>query len=331
MKAAIVPQYGTPDVIKIEDRPIPKPSSKEVLVQIHASVVTTGDWRLRAAAYPRGLKLVGRMVSGIFKPRNEIPGVTYSGVVVAAGSYVTRFAKGDPVFGVANKGGHAEYIAVADDSAIAAKPAEIDFAQAAALPFGAATAYHFLKRMGRVQPGERVMVTGASGGVGHLAVQMAKALGAEVTGVASARNDTFVKELGADHTLAYETADLLSQGLVYDAVFDTIGLFDFAKARKLLRKGGRLLVAEGAWRELFQMMVPWRRKGHRVKFGVSEPNATELEELAAMAKKGLLRPVIEARFPLDEISEAHRAVEMRRRRGVIALEMRGQEPFSVAA
>jgi len=331
MKAAIVPQYGTPDVIKIEDRPIPKPSAKEVLVQIHASVVTTGDWRLRAAAYPRGLKLVGRMVSGIFKPRHEIPGVTFSGIVVAVGSEVTRFAKGDPVFGVANKGGHAEYIAVVEDSAIAVKPAEIDFAQAAALPFGAATAYHFLKRMGRVQPGEKVLVTGASGGVGHLAVQMAKALGAEVTGVASARNDAFVKELGADHMIAYETTDPLSQGPVYDAIFDTIGLFDFAKARKILRKGGRLLVTEGAWREVFQMMVPWRQNGHRIKFGVSEPDAAELEELAAMSKGGLLRPVIEARFPLDEISEAHRAVETRRRRGVIALNIRDQELSSVAA
>jgi NADPH:quinone reductase-like Zn-dependent oxidoreductase len=331
MKAAIVPQYGTPNVIQIEDRPIPKLASKQVLVQIYASVVTTGDWRLRAAAYPRGLKLVGRMVSGIFKPRHEIPGITYSGIVVAAGSEVTRFAKGDFVFGVANKGGHAEYIAVAEDSAIAVKPVEIDFAQAATLPFGAATAYHFLKRMARVQPGEKVLVTGASGGVGHLAVQMAKALGADVTGVASARNDAFVKDLGADHTVAYETMDLLSQGPVYDVVFDTIGLLDFAKARKILGKRGRFLVAEGAWREVFQMMVPWRRNGHRLKFSVSEPDATELEELAAMAKDGLLRPVIEAHFSLDEIAEAHRAVETRRRRGVIALDIRDQKLSSVAA
>lgn len=321
MKAATVRRYGPPDVIEIVAHPKPAPKPLEILVQIHASTVTTGDWRLRAAAYPKGLRLVGRLATGLFAPRNLVPGVTFSGVVTQIGAEVSRFAVGDAVFGAANAGGHAEFITVAEASPVAHKPARMQHAQASALPFGAATAQYFLDTLGKVQPGERVLVTGASGGVGHLGVQVAKALGAHVTALSSERNAAFLEDLGADQALAYEQTDITAQGPIYDAVFDTIGLLDFRRARRILAKNGRYLTIEGGWRELRQMMVPCRRDGHKIRFGVSTPDQAQLEALAQMAAEGQLSPVIEQAFPFDQIVEAHRAVETRHRSGVIALLM----------
>ncbi|MFT5061519.1 MAG: NADPH:quinone reductase-like Zn-dependent oxidoreductase [Dinoroseobacter sp.] len=331
MKAAIVPTYGPANVIRIVEHPKPVPKAGEILVQIHASTVTTGDWRLRAAAFPKGLKLVGRLVSGLFRPRNAVPGVTFSGIITQIGADVTRFVVGDAVFGSANARGHAEFITVTETSAVALKPAQISHAQGAALPFGAATAQYFLETLGKVQPGERVLITGASGGVGHLGVQVAKALGAHVTALSSARNAAFLEDLGADVVLGYEDTDINTQGRVYDAVFDTIGLLDFAKARKILTKGGRYLTIEGGWRELRQMMAPWRARGHAIRFGVSAPDDAQLDLLANMAEQGKISPVIEQAFAFSDIVEAHRAVETRHRSGVIALVMQAGEKRQIAA
>ncbi len=322
MKAAIVPSYGPADVIRIEDRPDPALTPTSVLVQIHASVVTTGDWRLRAAAFPKGLRLVGRLVSGLTRPRHEIPGVTFSGEVIAIGPEVTRYQIGDAVFGAGDRGGHAELIALSETAALALKPTVLSHAQAAALPFGAATSHLFLTKLGKLSAGERILITGASGGVGHLGVQLAKALGAHVTTLSSSRNLGFLAALCADTMLSYETVDITQVPRAsYDVVFDTIGLLDFAKARPLLVRNGRYLTIEGSWRELGQMMVPCRAQGHKIAFCVSMPDHAQLEHLAEMAEAGHLAPVIEQSFPLSQIADAHRAVETRHRSGVIALEM----------
>lgn len=325
MTAATTRRYGGPEVIELETMPIPHTAPGEVLVRIHASAVTTGDWRLRGAAYPKGLRLVGRLATGLFRPRHVVPGVTFSGVVVAAGDGATRFAVGEPVFGALNRGGHAEYIAVPETAAIAAKPLSLTHAQAAALPFGAATADHFLRHLGKVRTGERVLITGASGAVGHAGIQIAKALGARVTALTSPGNADFVRGLGAEEVIDYTREDVTEAGARFDAVFDTIGHLDFGRARGLLLRGGRYLTTEGGWREARQMLAPWRRDGHAVRFGVSEPDAAQLAHLAELAEAGKLVPVIEHSFPLAEIARAHEAVETRRRRGVIALYMRPTE------
>lgn len=330
MQAAIVPHYGSPEVIRLETRPKPQPKPGEVLVRIEASTVTTADWRLRAAAYPKGMGLIGRMVSGLRRPRHEIPGVTFSGTVVACGDGAGRFGPGDAVFGIVDGGAHADYIALPETGAIALKPARLTHAQAASLPFGAATAHHFLVTLGKVQPGERVLVTGASGAVGHAGVQIAKALGAHVTALASARNGDFLRSLGADVVLAYETADIAAQGLRFDAILDCIAHFDFARARPLLRRKGRLLVVEGGLRTMAQLLVPWRAQGHALRFGVSLPKAQDLGEIAGLAQSGAIDPVIECSYRLDQIAKAHAALETRHRRGVIALVLR-PEAASLAA
>ena len=325
MTAATTRRYGGPEVIALETMPVPRPAPGEVLVRIHASAVTTGDWRLRGAAYPKGLRLVGRLATGLFRPRHVVPGVTFSGIVVATGEGTARFAVGEPVFGALNRGGHAEYIAVPETAAIAAKPLSLTHAQAAALPFGAATADHFLRHLGQVQPGERVLITGASGAVGHAGIQIARVLGARVTALTSPGNADFVRGLGADEVIDYIRQDVAQAGARFDAVFDTIGHLDFGRARGLLRHGGRYLTNEGGWREARQMLVPWRRHGHAVRFGVSAPDSAQLSRLAELAEAGKLAPVIERSFPLAQIARAHEAVETRRRRGLIALDMRPSE------
>ena len=322
MTAATTRRYGGPEVIALETMRVPRPAPGEVLVRIHASAVTTGDWRLRGAAYPKGLRLVGRLATGLFRPRHVVPGVTFSGTVVATGERTTRFAIGEPVFGALNRGGHAEYIAVPETAAIAAKPMSLTHAQAAALPFGAATADHFLRHLGQVRAGERVLITGASGAVGHAGLQIAKALGAHVTALTSPGNADFVRGLGAEEVIDYTRQDVAQAGARFDAVFDTIGHLDFGRARGLLRRGGRYLTNEGGWREARQMLAPKRRHGHAIRFGISEPDAAQLSRLAELAEAGKLAPVIERSFPLAEIARAHEAVETRRRRGVIALDMR---------
>jgi NADPH:quinone reductase-like Zn-dependent oxidoreductase len=325
MTAATTRRYGGPEVIALETMPVPRPAPGEVLVRIHNSTVTTGDWRLRGAAYPKGLRLVGRLVTGLFRPRHVVPGVTFSGTVVATGEGAMRFAVGEPVFGALNRGGHAEYIAVPETAAIAAKPLSLNHAQAAALPFGAATADHFLRHLGQVQRGERVLITGASGAVGHSGIQLARALGAHVTALTSPENADFVRGLGADEVIDYTSRDVIAEGVRFDAVFDTIGHLDFGRARRILRSGGRYLTTEGGWREAWQMLVPKRRHGHALRFGVSEPDGAQLSRLAELADAGKLAPEIERSFPLAEIVRAHEAVETRRRRGVIAMDMRVSE------
>jgi len=321
MTAATVRRYGGPEVIALETMPVPSPAPGEVLVRIHASTVTTGDWRLRAAAYPKGLRLAGRLATGLLRPRHIVPGLTFSGDVVRAGDGAASFAIHEPVFGALGRGGHADYITVPETAAIAPKPPSLTHAQAAAAPFGAATADHFLRRLGKLQAGERVLITGASGAVGHVGIQIARALGAYVTALTSPGNADFVRGLGADDVIDYTRQEVTAESARFDAVFDTIGHLDFGRARGLLRRGGRYLTTEGGWREARQMLVPRRRHGHVVRFGVSEPDAAHLSRLAELAEAGMLAPVIEQSFPLAQIARAHESVETRRRRGVIALDM----------
>ncbi len=331
MQVATAHRYGAPEVLTLETRPIPVPKPTEVLIRMHASNVTTGDWRLRAAAFPPGLKLIGRLVAGLFRPRHAIPGTTFAGDVVAVGSKVGRFQPGDRVYGITGHGAHAEYLVVPQDSAIALAPTALTPAEASSLPFGAATADHFLNRMGQMQPGDQVLITGASGAVGHVAVQIAKAQGARVTAVASGRNADFLRQMGADVVVDYTRTDIASLPDRFDLVFDTVGSLTFGHARKILRPGGRFLALNGGLREMRQMLAPWRRHGHRVKFGVSAPDAAQLQALAALADRGDLRPVIEDTFPLNQIAQAHAAVESRHRRGSIALVLHHPALREVAA
>ena len=185
MKAAVYETYGPADVVKIDSRPKPEPGATELLVRVEATTVTTADWRLRASAFPGGMWLPGRLMTGLFKPKNEVLGAEFAGVVEETGGEVTGFKPGDRVFGFAGHGAHAEYLTIDETAAVAPIPAGLDTLEAAALPFGAVAALAFLRDVAKIKPGQDVLIIGASGNVGVYAVQIAKAMGATVTAVAT--------------------------------------------------------------------------------------------------------------------------------------------------
>ena len=203
MKAAVYRRYGPAETVGLADMPTPAPGPKQVLIRVRAAGLSTADWRMRAAAYPGLLWLPGRMMTGLLRPRNPVLGVDFAGEVVAVGHAVTRFAVGQRVFGFSGGGAHAEFLALSEDACLYPTPENLSDAEAAALPFGGLCALVFLRDVARVEPGQRVMITGGSGGVGVYAIQIAKALGAHVTASASAGNAALLRDLGADEVQDY--------------------------------------------------------------------------------------------------------------------------------
>jgi NADPH:quinone reductase-like Zn-dependent oxidoreductase len=319
MRAATYHQYGGPEVLRIEDVPPPPLADDTVRVRVRASSVTTADWRLRASAFPGITWLPGRLMIGLLGPRKPILGGDFAGEVEAVGPAVTRFAPGDRVFGFSGFGAHAELVAVPEASAIAAIPANLGFAEAASVPFGALAALVFLRDFARIVPGDRLLVIGASGGVGCHAVQLGRHLGAEVTGVASAGNLDLVAALGARHVIDYRNADPLAPGRQYDAILDVVGATTFARCRPVLAERGRFVPLNFGLREIVQSLVTSMRSGQRVVIGVNKDTRADLEVVADLLGRGALRPVVDCSYPLDRIAEAHRHVEGRHRRGSVVV------------
>lgn len=319
MKAMVYDRYGPPDVLRAEDIPRPVPAVGEVLVRVRAGSVSTADWRMRAAAYPGILWLPGRLMTGLFRPRHRVLGVDFAGEIAAVGPGAGRFSPGARVFGFCGRGAHAEYLAMPEDAAIVATPEGLSDAEAAALPFGALSALVFLRDFGHVAPGQRVAVVGASGGVGAYAVQIARAMGASVTGIASAASRDFVRDLGADSFVDYREADFTAGTDRYDLVLDAVGATDFARARRVLVPGGLFIPLNFGFREMAQALWTRARPGPRVTIGTSGDRAEDLEVLKALIADGKLRPVIDSTWPLDRIAEAHAHVETRHRRGAVVV------------
>ncbi|MEL7344207.1 MAG: NAD(P)-dependent alcohol dehydrogenase [Pseudomonadota bacterium] len=319
MKALTTTQYGGPEVVQISDVAKPTPAANDVLVRVHASAVNTGDWRIRAAAFPGVLAIAGRLMFGLRRPKNPRLGSEFAGTIEAIGSDVTRFQPGDAVFGLTLKGGaSAEYMTIAEDEAVAAMPSALDFDEAAALPFGGVCALVFLEQYANVQPGQRVLVVGASGGVGTYGVQIAKALGAHVTGVASTDNLTFVKTLGADAVIDYRTTDLATVSDRFDVIFDTVGAVSPRVARRLSNKGGLFLPLNMGLREVGASLLNVLRS-KKIKLAVNGDSAEDLIQLSQMVEAGTIKPVIDTIYPLENARDAHAQVEGRHRRGAIIL------------
>lgn len=329
MKAAIYTTYGNADTVRIADIPTPVPGPGEVLLRVRASTVTTADWRLRASAFPGILWLPGRLMAGLFAPKNPILGMDVAGEVVAVGRAVTRFVPGQRVFGFAGGGAHAEFVTLPEKAALIPTPDNLSDDQAAALPFGALAALVFLRDVARLQAGQRVLIVGASGGVGAYAVQIAKALGAHVTGVASAGNAGFMRDLGADAVLDYRKQDPAEADPLYDLVFDTVGATRYARMRRALTPQGLFLPLNFAGRELWDLLWSSIRGGPRIVLHVSGDRAEDLETLVQMHKAGQVRPVIDRRFALDDIRDAHAHVEQRHRRGAVIVDVALQDDVAL--
>lgn len=321
MKAAITTAYGSPDVLQIVDVETPEIGDRDVLIRVHASPVTQGDRRLRASDFPGVTWFPGRLMIGLWRPRHRIPGTQFAGRVVAIGDNVTRFKVGDDVFGGTLHSAQAEYLSMPEDGALAHMPANLDHTDAAAVPYGAVTALVFLRDIARVQPGERVLIMGASGGVGRFAVQIAKHLGAQVTGAASADLD-LVRELGADHVIDYKRDDFTHDRERYDVIFDTSGALGFGQSRRALTPTGRFVSLIVSTRLLFHVLVTSIfRKGRRALVGVAMAKPAYLEQVCALVEAGAIRPVLDRRYPLEQIVDAHAHLETARPRGSVVMTM----------
>jgi NADPH:quinone reductase-like Zn-dependent oxidoreductase len=321
MKAITYSKYGPPNVVALTEVAKPTPRDNEVLIRIFATTVTTGDWRARSLTLPPGFGFLGRLVFGIFGPRQPILGTELAGVVEATGKAVTRFKAGDEVFAFPGGkfGCHAEYRTMAEDGMIALKPANLTFEEAASLSFGGTTALGFLRDKGEIKSGDKVLIVGASGGVGTSAVQIAKHFGAEVTGVTSTANLDLVRAIGADKVIDYTRTDFARSGDTYDIIVDTTGTVPLARCENVLKPGGRLLVVNGTFAQAMGMERPSKSSGKKVIAGVSAGRAGDLDFLATLAATGELKPVIDRAYPLENAAEAHAYVETGRKRGSVVL------------
>jgi NADPH:quinone reductase-like Zn-dependent oxidoreductase len=313
-------KYGPPDVLELREVAKPVPGDNEVLIKVRATTVTAGDWRTRSLAMPVGFGLMARLIFGISKPRQPILGMELAGDVESAGKDVRNFKIGDPVFGLsgARMACYAEYKSMPEDGALALKPANLTYEEAAALSFGGTTALHFFRR-GKLQKGEHVLVNGASGGVGTAAVQLAKYFGAEVTGVCSTANVALVRSLGADRVIDYTKEDFTKNGVRYDVIVDTAGTAPYSRSQASLREGGRLLLVLGGVPDM--LPIPWvaLTSTKKIIAGVAPERAEDLRLLAELAEAGNFRAVIDRRYPFDRMADAHRYVDTGRKKGNVVV------------
>lgn len=325
MQAAIRCEYGGPSAVQVASVPKPVPADHEVLVKVHAAAINPLDWHT-----VRGTPYLMRLGSGLRKPKLTRIGVDFAGTVEAVGAKVTRFKPGDDVFGGRN-GALAEYLVVGEDRAVTRKPANLSFEQAAALPIAAVTALQALRDEGKVGTGTRVLINGASGGVGTFAVQIAKTLGAEVTGVCSARNAELVRALGADHVVDYKTQDYTAARQAYDVIVDNVGNRELGENRRALKPDGRYVLIGGGGPDAGNWVGPLRLPLEALVYSgfvsqhmgmmLAELNGPDLAALGELAASGKVRSVIDRTYPLAQASEALEYLETGRARGKVVIAM----------
>jgi len=321
MKAIVCTKYGPPDVLQFQEVAKPAPEADEVLVKIHAASVNMYDWHLLTADIP----LVRLMGGGLRRPKVAIPGVDIAGRIEAAGSNVKQLRPGDEVFGdisACDRGGFAEYVAV-PERALALKPAALSFEEAAAVPMAATTALQGLRDVGRIQAGQKVLINGASGGVGTFAVQIAKAFGAEVAAVCSTRNLDLARSLGADRVIDYTQEDFTRAGQTYDLIFAANGYQPLSAYKRTLTPQGIYVMAGGKPGQIFQAMLlgSWMSEKGGKKLGgfTARANQEDLVTLTGLLEAGKIAPVIDRRYPLSETAEALRYLGAGHARGKVVI------------
>lgn len=321
MKAIVYTQYGPPEVLKLKDIEKPVPRDNEVLVKVAATTVTAGDSRMRSFTVPLSYWLPARIYLGFRKPKRAILGMELAGEIESVGKDVTRFKTGDPVVASTlehNTGAYAEYICLPEDGLLAIKPANLTYEEAATIPVGGRTALYFL-REAHIQPGQKVLIYGASGSVGTFAVQLARYFGAEVTGVCSTPNLELVKSLGADKVIDYTQEDFARNGEAYDVIFDTVGKSSYSDCMRSLKKDGTYLQAVSA--PGISLRMQWTSMTSRKKLvgGGPPPKSEDLVFLKELIEAGKIKPVIDRRYPLEQIVEAHRYVDTGRKKGNVVI------------
>lgn len=323
MKAIVYIKYGSPDVLQFKEVEKPAPKENEILVKIHAASANPADWHTM-----RATPFLARLVNGFFKPRNPRLGADFSGHIEVVGRNVTRFHVGDVVFGcmaLDQLSSFADYVCIHEDAALALKPAKMTFEQAAAVPLAAFTALQGLRDIGHIQSGQKVLINGASGGVGTFAVQIAKSYGAEVTGVCSTRNLDMVRSIGADHVIDYTQEDFTTNGQQYDLIYCAVGNHTITDYKRVLKADGTCVIAGFTnLLLLFEHMIlgPRRSKVGGKRVGLMptmKPNQKDLVYMNDLLETGKVVPVIDRCYPLTETAEAIQYLETGRARGKVII------------
>ena len=331
MKAIVYTKYGPPDVLELKEVAKPIPKDNEILIRVYATPVNYGDITARnfknisprKFTMPFPLWLPTRIFFGIRKPRKKILGSEFAGKIEAVGKDVKLFRKDDQVFGYLGPGlgANAEYLCMPEDRCVAIKPANMTYEEAAAVPYGALMALSLLRKV-NIQSGQKVLINGASGGIGSAAVQLAKYFGAEVTGVCSTPRLELVKSLGADKVIDYTKEDFTTSGETYDLIFDILGKSSFSRCKNSLKKNGRYLLASFKMRQLFQMLWTKIKGSKKVICALATDKTEDLIFIKELVEAGKIKSVIDRRYPLEQTAEAHRYVEKGLKKGhvVITLE-----------
>jgi NADPH:quinone reductase-like Zn-dependent oxidoreductase len=319
LKAAFYTKYGPPDVLQIREVEKPTPKDNEVLIRTYAASVTMGDCELRSFTFPTWIWLPLRILFGIRRPKRSIPGFYLSGKIESVGKSVKRFTKGDQVYGITGlgMGAHADYTCVPEGETIGIKPVNMTYEEAAAVPLGL-DALHFLWKA-NVQDGDKVLVNGAGGGIGTVAVQIAKHLGAQVTAVDSSDKLDMLRAIGVDHVIDYAKEDFTRNGHFYDVIFDLTGKCSFPRCIRSLTKDGRYILANPRLLPIICGIWTSATSSRQVIFQFANPKHEDLDLLTELIETDKIKSVVDRCFPLAQIAEAHRYVETGSKKGNVVI------------
>jgi len=323
MKAIVYARYGSPDVLQLKEVEKPDPADNEVLIRVHAVEATKSDCEMRCSKFAvKWFWLPLRLVMGVIKPRKQILGGYFAGEVVAIGKDVTRFKTGDQVFGAAalRLGAYGEYVSLPATSTLVPKPHNLSFEEAAAVPFGGLNALHFMRRA-NIRGGEKVLINGAGGSIGIYAVQIAKAVGAEVTAVDSGIKEEVLRRMGADHFVDYTKENFARSGRTYDVIFNMVAGSSFSDCIKALNPGGRYLMGNPRLSDMLRSVLTSRFTDKSVVFAFAGEKEEELHALKQMIEEGKILAVVDMTYPMEQAAEAHLRVETEQRLGPVVISM----------
>lgn len=328
MKAIVYEEYGPPDVLQLKEVEKPAPKDNEILIRIYATPVNYGDTSARnfREISPRKFNmpfifwLPARIAFGVYKPKINILGSEFAGKIESVGKGVKLFKAGDQVFGYRgmSMGANAEYLCMPEDGLVALKPTNMTYEEAAAVPYGALTALNLLRNV-NIQRGQKILIHGASGGIGSAAIQLAKYYGAEVTAVCGTPRLEFVKALGADKVIDYTKEDFTQNGETYDLIFDILGKSSFARCKSSLNQNGRYLLASFKMKQLFQMLWTSKIGGKKVICALSSEKIEDLLFIKKLVEAEKIKSIIDRRYPLEQTAEAHRYIETGHKKGNVII------------
>jgi len=325
MKAIVCTKWGSPDVLELKEVEKPTPKDNEVLIRIYATTVTAGDCELRSLKFPLLMQLIMRIGFGFRGPRKKILGTELAGKIESVGKDVTQFKKGDQVFGSAGIGfgAYAEYICLPEEpgdmeGGVVIKPANMTYEEAATVPFGGRDALHFLRK-GNIRSGQKILINGAGGSIGTFAVQLAKYFGAHVTAVDSTRKLDMLRSIGADRVIDYTQEDFTKNGETYDVIFDVIGKISFSRCKRSIKQNGTYLLANPRISQMVRGLWTSITSSKKVIMQTASGTTEDLIFLRELIEAGKIKSVIDRRYPLEQMAEAHRYVENRGKKGNVVI------------